>query len=141
VTTLIDGKKIALDIRHHLARGVSELPHRTGWRPALATVTVAHRHTRDLTAVTRDADILVVAAGVPGLVGREHVTAGRTVFGVGINRAGEGSAGDVRPAELTDVAARVTLVPGGVGPSPIAMLMANTLQAATWQLDTAGTAS
>ena len=97
-----------------------------------ATVTIAHRHTADLPAVTREADILVVAAGVRGLVGAEHVKPGATVIDVGIHRTASGLAGDVRAAEVDGIAARITPVPGGVGPMTIAMLMSNTLEAATW---------
>ena len=103
-----------------------------------ATVTVAHSRTRDLAAVTRTADILVVAAGVPGLVGAEHVAPGAVVVDVGIHRTEGGLTGDVRRAELTGVAALVTPVPGGVGPMTIAMLLANTLAAATARSDGAG---
>lgn len=94
-----------------------------------ATVTVAHRHTPDLAAVTRTADILVVAAGVLAIVGAEHVKPGATVIDVGIHRTPEGLAGDVRTAELDGIAGLVTPVPGGVGPMTIAMLLVNTLRA------------
>ena len=97
-----------------------------------ATVTLAHRHTAELAAVTREADILVVAAGVRGLVGAEHVKPGATVIDVGIHRTPDGLAGDVRAGELAGVAGRVTPVPGGVGPMTIAMLLVNTLSAARW---------
>ncbi|GAA2576482.1 bifunctional methylenetetrahydrofolate dehydrogenase/methenyltetrahydrofolate cyclohydrolase FolD [Winogradskya consettensis] len=95
-----------------------------------ATVTVVHRHTADLAAVTRTADILVVAAGVPAMIGAEHVKPGATVIDVGIHRTDNGLTGDVRIAELDGIATRVTPVPGGVGPMTIAMLMVNTLRAA-----------
>ena len=95
-----------------------------------ATVTVTHRHTADLAALTRTADILVVAAGVRGMIGAEHVKPGATVIDVGIHRTEDGLAGDVRTAEVDGIAARVTPVPGGVGPMTIAMLMVNTLRAA-----------
>jgi methylenetetrahydrofolate dehydrogenase (NADP+)/methenyltetrahydrofolate cyclohydrolase len=95
-----------------------------------ATVTVAHRHTADLAALTRTADILVVAAGVRGIVGAEHVKPGATVIDVGIHRTEDGLTGDVRTTELDGIAARITPVPGGVGPMTIAMLMVNTLRAA-----------
>jgi methylenetetrahydrofolate dehydrogenase (NADP+)/methenyltetrahydrofolate cyclohydrolase len=97
-----------------------------------ATVTIAHSKTADLAAVTREADILVAAAGVRGLIGAEHVKPGATVIDVGIHRAETDLAGDVRSAEVTGIAARLTPVPGGVGPMTIAMLMANTLTAARW---------
>ncbi|WP_433381207.1 bifunctional 5,10-methylenetetrahydrofolate dehydrogenase/5,10-methenyltetrahydrofolate cyclohydrolase [Actinoplanes sp. CA-142083] len=97
-----------------------------------ATVTLAHKHTVDLPAVTREADILVVAAGVRGLIGPAHVKPGATVIDVGIHRFEGGLAGDVRTAELEGIAARVTPVPGGVGPMTIAMLMVNTVRAARW---------
>ncbi|WP_431879696.1 bifunctional methylenetetrahydrofolate dehydrogenase/methenyltetrahydrofolate cyclohydrolase FolD [Amycolatopsis sacchari] len=95
-----------------------------------ATVTIAHSRTRDLAEVTRRADVLVVAAGVPELIGAGHVKAGATVVDVGIHRTGSGLVGDVRTAEVARVARRLTPVPGGVGPMTIAMLLANTVTAA-----------
>ena len=100
-----------------------------------ATVTIAHRHTADLAEVTRSADILVVAAGVPGLIGAGHVKPGATVIDVGIHRTAAGLAGDVRAAEVDGIAGQITPVPGGVGPMTIAMLMVNTLRAAQWARD------
>ncbi|OIJ68068.1 bifunctional 5,10-methylenetetrahydrofolate dehydrogenase/5,10-methenyltetrahydrofolate cyclohydrolase [Streptomyces mangrovisoli] len=97
-----------------------------------ATVTVAHEFTADLAAVTRPADIVVVATGVRGLIGPEHVTPGATVIDVGIHRTAQGLAGDVRAAELDGIAGRITPVPGAVGPMTIAMLLVNTLRAAEW---------
>ncbi|MFC8519814.1 bifunctional 5,10-methylenetetrahydrofolate dehydrogenase/5,10-methenyltetrahydrofolate cyclohydrolase [Streptomyces sp. NPDC057257] len=97
-----------------------------------ATVSVAHEHTTDLAAVTRAADIVVVATGVRGLVGPEHVRPGAVVIDVGIHRTPSGLAGDVRSAELDGIADRITPVPGGVGPMTIAMLLVNTLRAARW---------
>jgi len=72
----------------------------------------------------------VVAAGVPGILGAEAVKPGATVVDVGIHRTPDGLTGDVRFDEVEAVAGLITPVPGGVGPMTIAMLLANTLQAA-----------
>lgn len=95
-----------------------------------ATVTVAHSRTPDFSAVTRTADILVVAAGVPGLIGPEHVLPGAVVIDVGIHRHGTGLTGDVRFDDVAPIAGWLTPVPGGVGPMTIASLLANTVDAA-----------
>ncbi|AJE38819.1 bifunctional 5,10-methylenetetrahydrofolate dehydrogenase/5,10-methenyltetrahydrofolate cyclohydrolase [Streptomyces nodosus] len=97
-----------------------------------ATVSIAHEFTADLASVTRTADIVVVATGVRGLIGSEHVKSGATVIDVGIHRTPDGLVGDVRAAELDGIAGRITPVPGGVGPMTIAMLLVNTLRAAEW---------
>jgi methylenetetrahydrofolate dehydrogenase (NADP+)/methenyltetrahydrofolate cyclohydrolase len=95
-----------------------------------ATVTVTHRFTRDLAAHVARADLLVVAAGKPGLVRGEWVKPGAVVIDVGINRLADGTlAGDVVFATAAERAALITPVPGGVGPMTVAMLMANALQA------------
>jgi methylenetetrahydrofolate dehydrogenase (NADP+)/methenyltetrahydrofolate cyclohydrolase len=95
-----------------------------------ATVTMCHLRTRDLAAVCRRADLVVVAAGVPDILGTEAVKPGATVVDVGIHRRPDGLTGDVRFDEVEAVAGMITPVPGGVGPMTIAMLLANTLQAA-----------
>ena len=119
-----------------------------------ATVTICHSRTRDLAAVTRTADLLVVAIGRAGLIGRDHIKPGAVVIDVGMNRVSEvdevrrlfgdeaekrlevvakrGSTlvGDVNPAEAAEVAGMLTPVPGGVGLLTVAMLMKNTLKAA-----------
>lgn len=96
-----------------------------------ATVTVCHSHTRDLTAVCSRADILVAAVGSPRLVGAEMIKPGATVIDVGTNRTDDGLVGDVDFGPASEVADAITPVPGGVGPMTIAMLLANTLQAAS----------
>ena len=96
-----------------------------------ATVTVCHSRTRDLAAVCSRADILVAAVGSPRLVGVEMVKPGATVIDVGTNRTEEGLVGDVEFDAVSQVAGAITPVPGGVGPMTIAMLLANTLQAAS----------
>jgi methylenetetrahydrofolate dehydrogenase (NADP+)/methenyltetrahydrofolate cyclohydrolase len=117
-----------------------------------ATVTICHSKTRDLGAVTREADILVAAIGRPGFITAEMVKPGATIIDVGINRItdraeferyfagnakreaafekrGSTIVGDVHPKAF-EVAGAYTPVPGGVGPLTIAMLMANTVRAA-----------
>ena len=95
-----------------------------------ATVTVAHSRTKDLVALTRQAELLVVAAGRPGLIGAEHVSPGTVVVDVGIHRRPEGGlCGDVRFAEVEPLAQAITPVPGGVGPMTVTMLLLNTVRA------------
>ena len=96
-----------------------------------ATVTVCHSRTRDLAAVCSRADILVAAVGSPRLVGVEMVKPGATVIDVGTNRTDDGLVGDVDFDAVSEVAGALTPVPGGVGPMTIAMLLANTLRAAS----------
>ncbi|GIH26594.1 bifunctional protein FolD [Acrocarpospora phusangensis] len=95
-----------------------------------ATVTVCHSRTRDLAAVCRRADVLVVAAGIRGLVAADAVKPGATVIDVGIHRTPGGLRGDVDFPAVSAVAGAITPVPGGVGPMTIAMLLANTVTAA-----------
>ena len=94
-----------------------------------ATVQVCHVFTRDLAEHTRDADILVVAAGVPGLIKKEMVRPGAYVFDVGINRVGDKTVGDVDYEAVYQIAGAITPVPGGVGPLTVAMLLRQTLNA------------
>ena len=119
-----------------------------------ATVTICHSRTRDLPSVTRTADLLVVAIGRAGFIGRDHIKPGATVIDVGMNKVsgvdevqklfgdeaekrlevvakrGSTLVGDVNPAEAAEVAGMLTPVPGGVGLLTVAMLMKNTLKAA-----------
>ena len=97
-----------------------------------ATVTICHTRTRDLAAVARRADILVAAAGRAEMVRGEMVKEGAVVIDVGINRKADGKlVGDVDFAEAAARASYITPVPGGVGPMTIAMLLRNTLSAAS----------
>ncbi|TCK17792.1 methylenetetrahydrofolate dehydrogenase (NADP+)/methenyltetrahydrofolate cyclohydrolase [Thiogranum longum] len=95
-----------------------------------ATVTCCHRFTRDLEAHVRAAEILVVAAGKPGLVPGEWVQSGATVIDVGIHRTENGLIGDVGFEVAKERAAWITPVPGGVGPMTVATLIQNTVYAA-----------
>jgi len=104
---------------------------------ANATVTICHTKTRDLTAITRQGDILVVAAGRPEVVRGDQIKPGAVVIDVGVNRVedttkekGYRLVGDVKFSEAVEVASLITPVPGGVGPMTIALLMKNTVQAA-----------
>jgi methylenetetrahydrofolate dehydrogenase (NADP+) / methenyltetrahydrofolate cyclohydrolase len=96
---------------------------------ANATVTVCHSQTFDLPSVTRQADVLVVAVGMAGLVTADMVKPGAAVVDVGMNRTEQGLRGDVDPS-VAAVAGHLTPVPGGVGPMTIATLLANTVRAA-----------
>jgi len=103
-----------------------------------ATVTLAHSRTRNLTAFCAVADILIVGIGRPEFIGAAAVKPGSTVIDVGINRIvdeasprGYRLAGDVAFDAVSEIAGAITPVPGGVGPMTIAMLLVNTVQAAT----------
>jgi methylenetetrahydrofolate dehydrogenase (NADP+) / methenyltetrahydrofolate cyclohydrolase len=98
---------------------------------ANATVTICHSRTRNLAEVCSRADILIAAVGSPLLVGPQMVKPGATVIDVGTNRTDDGLVGDVDFDRVVEVAGAITPVPGGVGPMTIAMLLANTLSAAS----------
>jgi len=99
---------------------------------ANATVTLCHSHTRDLERHTLDADVLVVAAGVAGLVSPDMVKTGGVVVDVGMNRTEAGLVGDVDPGAEA-VARLITPVPGGVGPMTIACLLQNAVRCARYR--------
>lgn len=98
-----------------------------------ATVSVCHVKTKDLGKFTREAEILIVAAGVPGLIKADMVKKGVVVIDVGINKTKDGVVGDVDFEAVKEKASLITPVPGGVGPMTIAMLLENTILAARWQ--------
>lgn len=102
-----------------------------------ATVTVAHSRTKNLAALTQSADIIIAAIGRPEFLKAEHVREGAVVIDVGINRVDDSTTtkgyklvGDVAFAEVAPKCRAITPVPGGVGPMTIALLIANTIQAA-----------
>jgi methylenetetrahydrofolate dehydrogenase (NADP+)/methenyltetrahydrofolate cyclohydrolase len=95
-----------------------------------ATVTLCHSRTRDLADVTRRADILIVATGVPKMIGQEMVRPGAVVVDVGISRVEGKLVGDVDFEKVSRIADAITPVPGGVGPMTVIMLMENVVVAA-----------
>jgi len=157
IIELLDRSQIPISGAHACVVGRSQVVGRPVAQLLLqrdATVTICHSRTRDLPAVTSKAEILVVAIGRAGLIGREHIKPGATVIDVGMNRVtdeaearnlfgaeaekrveiiakrGYTLVGDVNPAEADEVAGRRTPVPGGVGLLTVAMLMRNTVKAA-----------
>ena len=109
---------------------------------ANATVSICHTGTRDLGEITRQADILIAAAGRPGFITADMVKEGAVVVDVGINRVDDPSrergyriTGDVDYATVSKMASAITPVPGGVGPMTIAMLLKNTLKSAQRSVD------
>lgn len=99
------------------------------------TVTIAHSHTRDLPAVTRRADILVVAVGKRKMITKEYIKPGAVIIDVGMHRDENNKlCGDVDFADVVDLAGAITPVPGGVGPMTIAMLMYNCLESRRMRL-------
>lgn len=92
-----------------------------------ATVTVAHKATKDLQRVCREAEILIVAIGKPNFFTREYVSPGTIVVDVGINKVDGKIVGDVDFDQVKEIAGAITPVPGGVGPMTVAMLLSNTV--------------
>lgn len=135
VMALLAEHRIPLDGRRAVVVGRSNIvgkPVAHLLLQAHATVVICHSHTDDLARETLDADVLVVAAGLPEVVTADMVKSGAAVVDVGINRTDSGVVGDVDP-DARARAAFVTPVPGGVGPMTIAMLLQNTVKAARYR--------
>jgi methylenetetrahydrofolate dehydrogenase (NADP+)/methenyltetrahydrofolate cyclohydrolase len=135
ILALLNEYRIALDGARAVVVGRSDIvgkPVAHLLIQANATVTVCHSRTTDLGRHTLDADVLVVAAGRPGLVDAAMVKPGAAVVDVGQNRTDAGLVGDVAPDALGR-AAYLTPVPGGVGPMTVAMLLRNTIRAARYR--------
>jgi methylenetetrahydrofolate dehydrogenase (NADP+)/methenyltetrahydrofolate cyclohydrolase len=143
VMALLAHQGVALAGRRAVVVGRSILvgqPMALMLQAADATVSVAHSRTADLAELTRQADVLVVAAGRPGMIGAEHVKPGAVVVDVGIHRIEPDPAagvnakaklcGDVRYQEVEPLASAITPVPGGVGPMTVTLLLVNTV--ASW---------
>lgn len=144
VLKLLESEGISLVGRNVVVVGASNI---VGKPTALmlmaegATVSICHIHTRDLAQYTIMADILVVAAGVPGLIVPQMVKRGAVVIDVGINRLPDGRiVGDVDFAGVREKAAAITPVPGGVGPMTVTMLLENTVASAERALERAALA-
>ena len=138
IVALLDEYSIPLDGARAVVVGRSQIvgkPVAHLLLQANATVTICHSHTDDLARQTLDADVLVVASGVAGLVDRDMVKQGAAVVDVGQNRTDAGLVGDVDPG-VAERAAYLTPVPGGVGPMTIAMLLRNTVLAARYRRGT-----
>jgi len=135
IMALLDEYSIPLDGARAVVVGRSDIvgkPVAHLLLQANATVTICHSHTDDLARQTLDADVLVVATGIPGLVDPEMVKQGAAVVDVGQNRTEAGLVGDVDPG-VAERAAFLTPVPGGVGPMTIASLLRNTVRAARYR--------
>ena len=117
---------LALILAAGLGLGIGLLLTR---RSENATVTLCHTGTRDVESAVRRADVVIVAAGVPGLVKADWVKPGAAVLDVGITRTDSGLVGDVDPA-VHEVAGYLAPMPGGVGPMTRAMLLSNVVEAA-----------
>ncbi|SDX12749.1 methenyltetrahydrofolate cyclohydrolase /5,10-methylenetetrahydrofolate dehydrogenase (NADP+) [Marinobacter mobilis] len=134
IITLLDSVNTPYKGQHAVIVGASNIVGRPMAMELLlkgATITVAHRFTKDLAKVVGEADIVIAAAGKPGLVKGEWIKPGATVIDVGINRMADGKLkGDVEFEVAAERAAYITPVPGGVGPMTIATLLENTLFAA-----------
>ena len=134
VLRLLDHHEVALEGRRAVVVGRSAVVGKPVAQLLLdrnATVTICHSRTRDLAAVTREAEVLVVAAGRAGLIGPGFVAPGAIVVDVGTNATPDGGvAGDVDPA-VADVAGALSPVPGGVGPVTTALLLRHVTMAAS----------
>jgi methylenetetrahydrofolate dehydrogenase (NADP+)/methenyltetrahydrofolate cyclohydrolase len=136
VLELLDRHHVALEGAEAVVVGRSDLVGKPVAAMLLArnaTVTVCHSRTRDLPGVCARADVLIAAVGVAELIRAEYVKPGATVIDVGMNRTDAGLKGDVAFDEVSERAALITPVPGGVGPMTIAMLLSNTVAAARLQ--------
>ncbi|HUZ28420.1 MAG TPA: bifunctional methylenetetrahydrofolate dehydrogenase/methenyltetrahydrofolate cyclohydrolase FolD [Solirubrobacteraceae bacterium] len=134
IIELLDRYDVALEGAEAVVVGRSDLVGKPVAQLLLqrnATVTMCHSRTRDLAGVCARADVLIVAVGVSGLIGPEFVKPGAAVIDVGINRTPDGLRGDVNFDAVLERAGLLTPVPGGVGPMTIAMLLRNTLTAAS----------
>ena len=132
VLEMLKHENIEIEGKHCVIVGRSSIVGKPMARLMLnenATVTVCHSKTKNLSEITKQADILICALGKPKFITADMVKEGATVIDVGINRVDGKLVGDVDFEEVSKVAGAITPVPGGVGPMTIAMLMKNTVKA------------
>ena len=131
IMRLIDSTGVSIEGKHAVVVGRSDMVGKPTAKLLLdrnATVTIAHSRTVNLPAITRQADILIVATGHAGLIDGSMIKPGAIVIDVGISRIGSTLHADVDFDSASTVAGWITPVPGGVGPMTVAMLMENTLE-------------
>lgn len=133
VTALLNAYSIDIEGAHVVIVGDSLLVGKSCAVHLLnqnATVTICHDKTKNLAALTKQADILIVAVGKPGLISHFHVSPGQVVIDIGITRQADGSVvGDVDFESVKDIVAAITPVPGGVGPMTVVALFENLIAA------------
>lgn len=134
ILTMLKSKNISIEGKHAVVIGRSNIVGKPVGQLLLnesATVTYCHSKTKDLKAITKLADILIVAIGRPNVITKEYLKDGAVVIDVGINRIEDGTlTGDVDFDSASEVASYITPVPKGVGPMTITMLLHNTIKAA-----------
>jgi methylenetetrahydrofolate dehydrogenase (NADP+) / methenyltetrahydrofolate cyclohydrolase len=131
IMSILDFYEVSLVGKHVVVVGRSDLVGKPVAMLCLrrnATVTICHSRTESLADITRTADVLIVAAGVQGLITREHVREGQVVVDVGIHRTEGGLRGDVDFDAVKDIVSAITPVPGGVGPLTVTSLFQNFLE-------------
>lgn len=137
IIALLEHYNISLEGKHAVIVGRSNIvgkPLAIMLLNRHATVTICHSRTRDLAALTRQADILIAAVGRPRMITANMVKPGAVVIDVGVNRAPEGLCGDVDFDAVSGVASAITPVPGGVGPMTVASLIRNVVRAKERQM-------
>lgn len=131
IITMLEESNIEVAGKHIVIVGRSVLVGRSLSQLLLnkdATVTVCHSKTKNLTSITKSADIIITATGSPKLITKEHVAKGQTVIDVGITSTGELIEGDVDFEEVSKIVENISPVPGGVGPMTVLSLFENLIE-------------
>ena len=138
IITLLDRSDVVLEGQHAVVVGRSNIVGKPVSLMLLqrnATVTICHSKTRNLSEITKSADVLIAAVGRPHFITEDMVKPGAAVIDVGINRVDSKVVGDVDFERVKNVAGKITPVPGGVGPMTIAMLLKNTFESAVMKIE------